>query len=246
MKKHFKTILTVLCIVLIAVAVIKTVTVSVKLHKYFELTDALYEKDTSIFINELPVFTPGEVLSVTVKKSSGNWNINGKSYAVQKNAFSLNYDPTVNWRVDLSKLKPCGESGDIELYSQTGEATNDVIVAKAEDELVLLAFGNILSVIDKAVEDFHTTEDIPELEKIWQDHLSGAFNIKYLLIDDGTGMFSVELTLKNHPELLYKFSCFDYDGNYYSRLPFDETSNGYYDFWERVKAGLKKIRYTDF
>lgn len=246
MKKHFKIILTILCVVLIAVTAIKTVTASIKLHRYFELTDALYEKDTSIFINELSAFTPSEVQTVVVKKRSGNWNINGKSYTVQKNAFSLYYDPTVNWRVDLSKLKPCGKSGDIELYSQTGEATNDVIVAKTEDELVLLAFEDTLAVTGKTAEDFYTTEDIPELEKIWQDHLSGAYNINHLLIDDGTGMILVELSLKNHPELLYRFSAFKYKENYYSHLPFDGTSNGYYELWGRLKEGLKKIRYMDF
>lgn len=245
MKKHFKIILTVLCIVLIAVAIIKTVTVSIKLHNYFELTDALYEKDISVFINALPAFATSEVDSVTVKKRGDKWTVNEKSYTAQKGAFSA-HDPTVNWRVDLSKLKPCGKFDDIELYSQTGEVTNDIIIAKTEDKLVLLAFGDILSITDKTAEDFHTTEDIPELEKIWQDHLSGAFNIKYLLIDDSAGMISIELTLKNHPELLYKFSCFNYNGNYYSLLPFDETSNEYYDFWGRVKKGFEKIRYMNF
>lgn len=231
MKKHFKIILTILCVVLIAVTAIKTVTVSVKLHKYFESTDTLhetdtlYKNDTSVFINELPVFE-GEFDNISIKKLlDGNWNINGKSYTVQKNAFSLYYAPTANWCVDLSRLKPSGKSGDIELYSQTGDATNDVIVAKTGDELVFLAFEDILSVTDKTAKDFYTTEDIPELEKIWQDHLSGAYNIKYLLIEDGTGMIMVELSLKNHPELLYKFPAFKYKENYYSRLPFDGTSD---------------------
>lgn len=217
------------------------------LKRYFEITDHQYEKNESIFKNELNTFSDAAYNSIKISKFFDSfWIVEGERYALQKTAFNI-YDPTVNWKVDLSSLSPCGVCDDIKLYSSTGKCDNEVLIAVENSQYFLLTSTDVLSPYQYSYDDFSVVEPTDEttsdnLDTIWEDHLSGEYDIQFLLIEDDSELKNVELQLQGHPELVYSFCYFEYNGDYYSKLPFDETSNGYYDITERVKEGKEAIK----
>ncbi len=244
MKKNLVVLLCVLlsCVVLVGLF---SFTLDVKeLYKYFETTEYKYQKDTSVFVGELND-SNGYFTDVKVKKRSGPvWIVEDKDYQEQKTEFNIVYDPTVNWRVDLSALKPCGEYKEFKIYSSTGKCNNDVLVAVKNGKKFLLVASDVLSPYQYTCDDFElrnlSDNDIVNyVDKVWEDHLGGEHESRYLLNDDTDAIQYVEFHLKSQPELYYPLSFVEYQGNYKTRLPFHETSNGYYDISERIKDGLK-------
>ena len=209
-------------------------------QKYLEITQYKYSKTESVFEGNFKCFDETQYRAVEVFKFNYKfWIINGKKYTQQKTAFSI-YDPTVNWKIDLSILLPCGICGDIRLYSSTGDCDNELLVAKENDELYLITSSNILSPFQYSISDFSCISIVSEtksnnLNNIWKSHLKGENNIQYVIVDDYNCKNKIELKLKTHPELLYPLSYCEYNGDYYSKLPFDKTSNNYYSIFERLR-----------
>lgn len=253
MKKKLLLVSGCIVVVLLMISLLSNaVTKSQELKRYFEITENQYVKDATVFENELRQFAENEYNKIKVIKGFGNtWIVDGKSFSAQKTAFSNTYDPTVNWRVNLSLFVPCGICDDIKIYSYTGECNSDVLVAEENDELFLLAFEDVLSPYQYSCNDFRVFEDMglndtEKLAAIWEDHLSCEYNIRHLLMEDDTAFMNIKMQMVSHPELTYSFSCAEYKGNYYSKLPFDETSNGYYDITKRLKEGITVIQRPNF
>ncbi len=237
MKKSFKgkmIFIVVLFFVLILIINITSCTKS--FIEFIKLTEPQYERNTSVFINELD---GGKVTPCAVevsRKTKSMWVINDKEYAVSKTRFNAGYDPTVNWRVDLSVLQYCGTYKDIDFYSSTGKCDNHILVSVENDTLNLLTYRDVLSPYKYDYTDFEIKGVAADsLEEIWSEHLSGEHNIRYLLIESDDLLETIELKLKSQPELVYLFAYSEYDGAYYSPLPYDEESNNYYSMGERFK-----------
>ena len=215
-----------------------------KAKEYLKITQYKYDKTESVFKGQLGNFDETQCCSVDIFKFGDMfWIIDGKKYTLQKTGFSI-YDPTVNWKIDLSVLIPCGICGDTRLYSSTGCYNNNLIVAEEKDILYLLASSNVLTPFQYSISDFsnisYTNEITPDnLSDIWKVHLSGVNNIQFLIVDDANEIKIMELYLKKHPELMYELSYCEYKGNYFSKLPFDETSNNYYSTVERLRTPIR-------
>lgn len=186
------------------------------------------EKNESIFINALQDFDKDDLSSVKILKlPTNNWFVDGSFYTVSDTLFSID-GPTVEWKVDLSVLSPCGAYEDGVLFSSNGRCDNFVLIVKEYDALLLLVRGDVLSPDIYSFEDFiivESDETMSEVffEEIWRDHLSGEFNILHLLIDDVSEVKKIKLQLKTQPELIYSISYYDYGGIYYTKLPFELT-----------------------
>lgn len=249
MKRKFLIVTICLIVVCVTFSLISGIVSDIKALKlYFEITEQHYEKDASVFENKLGVFDVEEFCTIDISKRFGDvWVINEKSYKEQKTTYARNYDPTVNWKVDLSAFVPCGISGDIQLYSATGKCDNNILVAEDDGELFLLASENVLSPYQYSYTDFNLIEAPQKtIEQIWNDHLTGNYTLRTMIVEDGDDLIYIKMRLKEHPELLYSFFCLEYFGKYHTDLPFDETSNGYYDTSTRLKEGIHKVRNTDF
>lgn len=247
MKKRFLLTTASVVILILLCIFISDISSDVReLKRYFDITEHQYEKNESVFKNNLNTFSDSSNNSIKISKFLNSfWIIEGERYNLQKTAFNIS-DPTVNWKVDLSALSPCGACDDIKLYSSTGKCDNEVLIAVENGEYFLLTSTNVLSPYQYSYDDFLVVEPTDEtasdnLDIIWEDHLSGEYNIQYLLMEDDSGLKTVEMHIQGHPELIYSFYCYEYNGDYYSQLPFDETSNGYYDITERVKEGKQAI-----
>ncbi len=228
--------------ILFSLAFISVLFLGIKIfeyQKYLEITQYKYNKTESVFEGNFKCFDETQYRAVEVFKFNNKfWIINGKKYTQQKTAFSI-YDPTVNWKIDISILLPCGICGDIRLYSSTGDCDNELLVAKENDELYLITSSNILSPFQYSISDFSCISSVSEtksdnLSNIWKAHLKGENDIRYLVVDNNCKN-NVELKLKKSPELIYPLSYCVYKGDYFSKLPFDETSNNYYSMFERLK-----------
>lgn len=229
--------------ILVSLAIISVLLLGVKFFEYkkhLEITQYKYNKTESVFKGDFKCFDETQHCAVEVFKFSNKfWIINGEKYILQKTAFSI-YDPTVNWKIDLSILLPCGICGNIRLYSSTGDCNNELLVAKENDKLYLMTSSNILSPFQYAISDFFCISSISETElgnlsNIWKAHLKGENDIRYVIVDDYDCKSKIELKLKTHPELLYSLSYCKYKGDYFSKLPFNKTSNNYYSIIERLK-----------
>lgn len=244
MKKKFAIIIISMLLLCIALPLfVNIVSYAKEINQYLKATEYQYEKDTSVFINELNKnFTP--VYSIdTCKKSNSVWVINEKEYSVQNTEFNDLYDPTIKWQIDLSKLQYCSTYQNLDFYSSTGKCDNDILVCIENNKLILLTSDDVLSPYKYECKDFNITNGITEnFDKIWNDHLSSEYNIRHLLIEDDKEFEYIELQPKEHSELLYSFSYVEYKGNYFSKLPFDETSNNYYDILERIKNGTEVVK----
>lgn len=230
--------------ILIFLATISVLFLGVKIFEYqkhMEITQYKYNKTESVFKGNLKYFDETQYCAVDVFKFSNNfWIINGEKYILQKTTFSI-YDPTVNWEIDLSILLPCGICGNIRLYSSTGGCNNELLVAKENDKLYLITSSNILSPFQYAISDFSCNSSVSETEldnlsNIWKAHLKGENDIRYVIVDDYDCKNKIELKLKTHPELIYPLSYYRYKGDYFSKLPFDKTSNNYYNINERLRG----------
>ena len=186
MKKKFAIIIISMLLLCIALPLLANiVSFSKELKQYLITTEYQYEKDTSVFINELNKnFTT--VYSIdTCKKSKSVWVINGKEYSVQNTEFNDLYDPTVKWQIDLSGLQYCSTYQNLDFYSSTGKCDNDILVCIENNKLILLTFDDVLSPYKYECKDFNITNGITEnFDKIWNDHLSSEYNIRHLLIED--------------------------------------------------------------
>ena len=244
MKKKFAIIIISMLLLCIALPLLANiVSFSKELKQYLITTEYQYEKDTSVFINELNKnFTT--VYSIdTCKKSKSVWVINGKEYSVQNTEFNDLYDPTVKWQIDLSGLQYCSTYQNLDFYSSTGKCDNDILVCIENNTLTLLTSDDVLSPYIYEYKDFNIANGTTEnFDKIWNDHLSSKYNIRHLLVEDEKVFEDIELQPKEHPELLYSFSYIEYKGNYFSKLPFDKTSNNYYDILERIKNGTEVVK----
>ncbi len=244
MKKKFAIIIISMLLLCIALPLLANIALfSKELKQYLITTEYQYEKDTSVFINELNKnFTT--VYSIdTCKKSKSVWVINGKEYSVQNTEFNDLYDPTVKWQIDLSGLQYCSTYQNLDFYSSTGKCDNDILVCIENNTLILLTSDDVLSPYQYEYKDFNIANGTTEnFDKIWNDHLSSKYNIRHLLVEDEKELEDIELQPKEHPELLYSFSYIEYKGNYFSKLPFDKTSNNYYDILERIKNGTEVVK----
>lgn len=244
MKKKFAIIIISMLLLCIALPLLANiVSFSKELKQYLITTEYQYEKDTSVFINELNKnFTT--VYSIdTCKKSKSVWVINGKEYSVQNTDFNDLYDPTVKWEIDLSGLQYCSTYQNLDFYSSTGKCDNDILVCIENNTLILLTSDDVLSPYQYEYKDFNIANGTTEnFDKIWNDHLSSKYNIRHLLVEDEKVFEDIDLQPKEHPELLYSFSYIEYKGNYFSKLPFDKTSNNYYDILERIKNGTEVVK----
>ena len=243
MKKLILVFFAILFILLLGVNICRS-------KKYLEITQYKYDKTESVFEGKLKNFDETQFSSIEIfKLRNMYWIINGERYTLQKTRFSI-YDPTVNWKINLSVLTPCGVCGDIRLYSFTGEYTNELLVAEENDKLYLMCSSDVLSPFQYSISDFsyvgYTDEITPDnLSDLWMAHLSGENNIQFLLIDHADFQKQIELKLKFHPELIYSLSYCEYNGDYFSKLPFDETSNNYYSTIERLRNQDKTTRRHD-
>lgn len=191
-----------------------------------EINQSEAPKNESIFVNELKDFEKVDLPSVKIiKLFADNWLVDGLFYTVSDTLFSI-YDQTVNWRVDLAVISPCGVYEDGVLFSSDGKQDNSVLIVKEQDKLLLLVRKDVLSPYKYSFEDFvivESDENMSEalFEEIWKDHLSGEHNISYLLIEDATLIKNVKFKLKSQPELIYSLSYCEYYSMYYTKLPFN-------------------------
>ena len=244
MKKKFAIIIISMLLLCIALPLfVNIVSYAKEINQYLKATEYQYEKDTSVFINELnKKFTP--VYSIdTCKKSNSVWVINEKEYSVQNTEFNDLYDPTIKWQIDLSKLQYCSTYQNLDFYSSTGKCDNDILVCIENNKLIFLTSDDVLSPYQYEYKDFNIANGTTEnFDKIWNDHLSSKYNIRHLLVEDEKEFEYIELQPKEHSEILYSFSYVEYKGNYFSKLPFNETSNNYYDMLERIKNGTEVVK----
>ncbi len=199
----------------------------------FGIKSSKYVKTESVFINDLNSFENYTYPSVKITKLFASfWFVDGEYYSVSNTTFSI-YDPTIKWKVDLSVLSPVGICGDIVLYSSNGKSDSSVLIAKEQDEFFILVREDVLIPHQYSYEDFTIVEADEEIsdvyfEEIWMDHLSGEYNISYMIIEDACRVKSMKMQLKTNPELIYTLNYFEYQGDFYSNLPFEENSNGFY------------------
>jgi len=183
------------------------------------------------FNNALPDNADKNVPSVTFSENVDFWIIDGKTYSLQSSENTDGFT-FISWEIDLAALTLCGIGGATEFYSSDGKIDNEIIVAKKCDKYYVLVFGDAFSPYSYNIDDFVITNKSDDnvesyLGQVWSDHLSREYNLSFLLVEDEKSFEFVELKPKANPELTYRIDYVEYKGNYFSSLPYGESTSMY-------------------
>lgn len=178
----------------------------------------------SFFLNNKMDFS--NVSRVTIEINDDIWVINGKEYYSNSTTYHWGSNDSF-WSINLQRMKPCGKSDEVLLYSYDGKCDNDILMADYANNSYFLSHGDVLDPYQYEFSDFgfeyqkkdyKTIEEI-NTEDLWAVHLNG----KGISVNTKNNELIVRFHLKCRPELIYTVHFTNGDGVYTSSEPFKPT-----------------------
>ena len=178
----------------------------------------------SFFLNNKMDFS--NVSRVTIEINDDIWVINGKEYYSNSTTYPWGSNDSF-WSINLQRMKPCGKSDEVLLYSYDGKCDNDILMADYANNSYFLSHGDVLDPYQYEFSDFgfeyqkkdyKTIEEI-NTEDLWAAHLNG----EGISMNTKNNELIVRFHLKCRPELIYTVHFTNGDGVYTSSEPFKPT-----------------------
>lgn len=177
----------------------------------------------SFFVSKMDF---SNVTRATVEIKDDIWIINGKEYYSNSTTYPWGSNDSF-WSINLQRMKPCGKSDEVLLYSYDGKCDNDILLADYANNSYFLSHGDVLDPYQYKFSDFsfeYQKKDYKTIEEInTEDLWTAHINSEGISLNTKDNELIVRFHLKCRPELIYTVHFTNGDGVYTSSKPFKPT-----------------------
>ncbi len=180
----------------------------------------------SFFLNNEMDFSNTSTVNVEIRDDI--WIVNGKEYYSNSTTYPWGSNNSF-WSINLQRMKPCGKSDEVLLYSYDGKCDNDILLADYANNSYFLSHGDVLDPYQYEFSDFgfeYQKKDYKTIEEInTEDLWTAHINSEGISLNTKDNELIVRFHLKCRPELIYTvhFNDENADGIYKSSAPYMPT-----------------------